>query len=203
MTAAKAKQAFDESMPLHERAAWMGLRDVFDKHAQSHGFLTDDMLISRMPGASEARRTLVALLRERHGQAYAAIAWMVGVSAGWCGYVVTQDRRRRGLPAGVPKMTDRDVQKRWAEIMGRPLSTNKRDLARTARVAAPTKVAKKTAKGKPPPAPAPVWEGLQNALGDAPARKGRRRAASPPDPIEATLRGVSLLGDDPEPTEEA
>ena len=112
---------FDESMPLSERAAWAGLREVFERHAESHGFLAEDMLVSRMPGAGEARRSLIALLREDHGQAARAVAWMVGVTEGYVAYVCVWHRRRKGLPASAPKMTDHEMRKRWEEIMGRPL----------------------------------------------------------------------------------
>lgn len=172
---------FDESMPLSERAAWAGLREVFERHAESHGFLAEDMLVSRMPGAGEARRSLIALLREDHGQAARAVAWMVGVTEGYVAYVCVWHRRRKGLPASAPKMTDHEMRKRWEEIMGRPLPE--------------PKVRKTPLKphGLKKIDVAPQWEGVERALGGErePLRKGRRRSSA------------GLLGNDPEPTEES
>jgi hypothetical protein len=193
MTAAKNKLRLDEAMPLVERCAYAGLREIFDKHAREHGFLVEDMLISRMPGAGPARRALVAKLQEEHGLRVRLIAWTTGFTMGYVKSVLSRERRRRGLPAGTPKLSDREIQKRWNEIMGRPAPKAHKPVA-------PPKAAKKDNVVR-----VAEWEGLQRALGGEAAPRKRRRAASV-SPIEQAVRGVvspvSLLGDDPEPTEE-
>lgn len=194
---------FDESMPIGERAAWAGLRDLFEQHAAAHGFLVEDMLVSRMPGAGEARRSLVARLNEEHRESLRekythwrqAIGWLTGLSEGYVSHVLTWDRRRRGLPSGVPDMTDREMRKRWDEIMGRPLPDKKKLGRKKASQAALVDAVKQAVKSSTPDAvvmPAPQWEELQRALSGDRERKAPRRARA----------SASLLGDDPEPTEE-
>jgi hypothetical protein len=152
------------------------------------------MLISRMPGAGPARRALVAKLQEEHGLRVRLIAWTTGFTMGYVKSVLSRERRRRGLPAGTPKLSDREIQKRWNEIMGRPAPKAHKPVA-------PPKAAKKDNVVH-----VAEWEGLQRALGGEAAPRKRRRAASV-SPIDGALResprAPSLLGDDdPDPTEE-